>query len=53
MTDEQFFLFSHLTDDGFQIKEALREGQDNAAIFRQVCCFVIVNCYQELPANGD
>ena len=54
MTDEQFLLFSHLTDDGFQTKEPPREGQGSIAISGQVCWFVVVDCcYQELPANRD
>lgn len=54
MTDEQFLLLSHLTDDGFQIKEAPREGQGDAAIFGQVCWLVVVNCcFQALPTKRD
>ena len=55
MTDKQFLLFSHLTDDGFQIKEAPREGQGNVAISGQVCWFVVVvikSC-QHIEINED
>lgn len=38
MTDEQCLLFGLLTDDGFQIKEAPREGQGYLAILGQAGC---------------
>ena len=38
MTDEQCLLFGHLTDDGFQIKEAPMEGQGRLAILGQAGC---------------
>lgn len=58
MTDEQFLLFCHLTEDGFQIKEALREGQGKTLLFLDrliglSLLIVVIKSCQQMEMNEN
>lgn len=58
MTDEQFLLFCHLTFDGFQIKEALREGQGKTLLFLDrligvSLLMVVIKSCQQMEMNEN